>query len=413
MDAGRPAPLPRAFIIGAAIVGLVLRLAFGLLYWNGQVLTRDEVEYLSLARSLAAGHGFVYDEVVRSGSFTPFGRSPGYPAFLAVIGAGSRVFTSAPLVVKVVQSFVGAIGVWLAALIAFRLGGARAARASAVIAALYPPLIWVAAFVWSESIFWPLGLFIAWLFDRNFSQGDRVWNGLLCGLVVGLAVITRPAIILFLPLAGLYLIWTRHRYMLAGMTLGVLLVYLPWTARNYVFHGRVMVVASDGGVTFWTGNHPLAIGEGDMAANPVLKRDNLRLRAEHPGLTEEEMEHFYYAEAFGWMRAHPLRWVALELKKAFYIVVPFGPSYRLHSARYFVTSVVSYTALLGLAAVAFARRRDRLGKAGGLWLLAGSAVLVGLVFFPQERFRIPLIDPALVVLGGLGIAALMPRTSHT
>jgi len=49
----------------------------------------------------------------------------------------------------------------------------------------------------------------------------------------------------------------------------------------------------------------------------------------------------------------------------------------------------------------------------GLWLLAGSAVLVGLVFFPQERFRIPLIDPALVVLGGLGIAALMPRTSHT
>jgi len=42
-----------------------------------------------------------------------------------------------------------------------------------------------------------------------------------------------------------------------------------------------------------------------------------------------------------------------------------------------------------------------------------GADYIGLVFFPQERFRIPLIDPALVVLGGLGIAALMPRTSHT
>jgi 4-amino-4-deoxy-L-arabinose transferase-like glycosyltransferase len=412
-DDSRQAPFPRAVVVGAVLLGLALRLAFGLLYWNGQVLTRDELEYLSLARSLAAGHGFVYDDVMRSGSFTPFGRSPGYPVFLALVGAGRRVFTSAPTVVKVAQSFVGAIGVWLAALIAFRVGGARAARASAIIAAIYPPLVWVAAFVWSESIFWPLGLFIAWLFDRGVAKGDPPRGGVICGVVVGLAIITRPAIILFLPLAGGYLVWKRRLRMAGAMAIGVLLVYLPWTARNYVFHGRVMVVASDGGVTFWTGNNPLATGEGDMAANIAIKRDNARLRAAHPGLSEEEMEHFYYAEAFRWMRAHPLDWLTLEVKKAFYVVVPIGPSYTLHSARYFVASVVSYGALLVLGLVACVRRRERLGAAAGLWLLAGSAILVCLVFFPQERFRIPLIDPALVVLGGLGIAALRPRTSRT
>jgi hypothetical protein len=32
-----------------------------------------------------------------------------------------------------------------------------------------------------------------------------------------------------------------------------------------------------------------------------------------------------------------------------------------------------------------------------LALLAGSALLVCLVFFPQERFRIPVIDPTLIV----------------
>jgi hypothetical protein len=58
--------------------------------------------------------------------------------------------------------------------------------------------------------------------------------------------------------------------------------------------------------------------------------------------------------------------------------------------------------------VAVVRRRDHLGDAAGLWLLAASAILVCLVFFPQERFRIPLIDPALVVLGGLGLAAVLP-----
>lgn len=407
-DGSRHTPFPRAAVVGAVLLGLALRLAFGLFYWNGQVLTRDELEYLSLARSLAAGQGFVYDEVMRAGPFIPFGRSPGYPAFLALIGAGARVFTTAPTVVKVAQAFVGAIGVWLAARVAFRVGGARAARAAAIIAAIYPPLVWVAAFVWSEAIFWPLGLLIAWLFDRGVAAGDRVRPGLVCGLIVGAAVITRPAIILFLPLAGGYLLWKWRIRMAVGMAVGVLLVYLPWTARNYVFHGRMMVVASDGGVTFWTGNNPLAIGEGDMAANTAIKLDNARLRAEHPGLTEEEMEHFYYEEAFRWMRTHPLDWVALEIKKVFYLVVPIGPSYTIHSSRYFVASVASYGSLLILGVVALVRRRDHLGDAAGLWLLAASAVLVCLVFFPQERFRIPLIDPALVVLGGLGLAAVLP-----
>jgi hypothetical protein len=33
----------------------------------------------------------------------------------------------------------------------------------------------------------------------------------------------------------------------------------------------------------------------------------------------------------------------------------------------------------------------------GLWLLFASAVGVAIVFFPQERFRIPVIDPTLIV----------------
>jgi radical SAM protein with 4Fe4S-binding SPASM domain len=43
---------PALFLI--AVLGLALRLAFSLGYWTGQPLTRDEQEYLSLARSLAA-----------------------------------------------------------------------------------------------------------------------------------------------------------------------------------------------------------------------------------------------------------------------------------------------------------------------------------------------------------------------
>ena len=53
--------------------------------------------------------------------------------------------------------------------------------------------------------------------------------------------------------------------------------------RNVRVYGRFVLVASEGGVTFWTGNHPLARGEGDLAANPDIKAAELTFRAAHPG----------------------------------------------------------------------------------------------------------------------------------
>ena len=44
--------------------------------------------------------------------------------------------------------------------------------------------------------------------------------------------------------------------------LGALVVVTPWTLRNYHEYGRVVLVASSGGVNFWAGNHPLSPGEG-------------------------------------------------------------------------------------------------------------------------------------------------------
>ena len=80
----------RTWVLAAAAVGLCLRLGFSLVYWVDKPLTRDEREYLSLARSLAAGHGFVYDQHVLSGPDQPFGRAPGYPLFLALVAGAPR-----------------------------------------------------------------------------------------------------------------------------------------------------------------------------------------------------------------------------------------------------------------------------------------------------------------------------------
>ena len=134
-----------------------------------------------------------------------------------------------------------------------------------------------------------------------------------------------------------------------------------------------------------------------MAANPELKRAQLDLVARHPGLTIQELDTVYTREALVYIRQHPLAWAWLLVRKAFYTVVPIGPSYRLHSTRYFVTSAVSFLTVLALAVAAIPRLRQLRCPPVALWLMAASAVAVSLVFFPQERFRIPVLDPTAIV----------------
>jgi hypothetical protein len=81
--------------------------------------------------------------------------------------------------------------------------------------------------------------------------------------------------------------------------------------------------------------------------------------------------------------------------------VPVGPSYRLHAPRYFWASAVSLLLLMPAAAVGLVRA-PAAARPLALLTLAASTVLVALLFFPQERFRLPVMDPALIAAAALG-----------
>lgn len=446
----------RRWILAAAIAGVGLRAAFGLLYWVDKPLTHDEREYLALARSLTDGRGFAYDETEDIGTGQRFGRAPGYPLFLALIGAGRSVpqedvpaahrppaaggpahgappagreltrqddplaagpaptaaAAHSPARVKIAQAFVGGAAIWLVGVITWRAAGPLAGVLGAAIAAVYPPLVWTPAYVFSETLYSVLALLTAHTLqlaadDRAYGQGRR--GRLLtigAGVLAGAAILTRPAMLFFLPLAVIWLV-ARRQVMVALVFVAVTAAVLtPWTVRNVRAYDRFVLVASEGGVTFWTGNHPLARGEGDLAANPGLKQAELDFRRAHPGLTPEELEPLYYRDALRFIADDPLRWAGLIVRKAFYSVVPVGPSYTLHSTRYWLASVISYLLLLPPAVVGLWWLWHSERRPASVLLLGASAVLVGLVFFPQERFRIPVIDPVLII----GAAAAIARS---
>ena len=415
MIAGGSPGSTRGAVLLAVAVGLGFRLAFGLGYWVDQPLTHDEAEYLELAGNVAAGRGFAYDaQGVGGVPRERFGRAPVYPFFLAAAGlvtGGSLPLTA----IKIAQAAVGALTIWIIAAIATRAAGARAGVLAAWGAALYPPLVWMPAYVLSETLYSALALANVLVADRALgtprSSRSQRRTLLACGLLGGLCALTRPGHLFFLLLMGLYLL-ARWRFQAAvAFALGAILVVGPWTARNYREHGRFVLIASSGGINFWIGNHPLAIGDGDLAANPAIKRDNVRLRSEHPGLTPEELAAVYYREAVEGITADPLRWGSLVARKVFYLFVPVGPSYTLHSARYLGASLAAYGLLLPLAIGGAAVLAHRGRWPTALGLLIGSAILGGLVFFPQERYRLPVIDPAALVLAASGLALATSRRS--
>jgi 4-amino-4-deoxy-L-arabinose transferase-like glycosyltransferase len=271
-----------------------------------------------------------------------------------------------------------------------------------MIAAIYPPLVWMTVYVLSETVYSAVVISGALLLQKavdSTGTDGRGHNtlGLAAGALVGAAILIRPVALVFLPLAVLWLVATRRVVLAVAFVAAAIATVAPWTARNLRVHDRFILVASEGGVTFWTGNHPLATGEGDLAANPDLKRAEIEFRRAHPNLSGDELEPLYYRDALAFIREQPGRWAVLVARKAFFTLVPIGPSYALHSARYRIASVASYLLLLPFA-VAGARRLWRSPRRPtAIFLLAASAMLICLVFFPQERFRIPVIDPTLII----------------
>ncbi|HKW01625.1 MAG TPA: hypothetical protein VJN96_17490 [Vicinamibacterales bacterium] len=395
----------RALAIAAA-AGLLLRLAFGLGYWVQQPLTRDEQEYLSLARSLAAGGGFAYDAALLEQSRDQFDRAPGYPAFLALVGGGRNVTSEVPASVKIAQSCVGAAGVLLVGWFAGQFASQRAAAIAAWIAACHPPLVAISSRAFSEALFWPMGLAAAAVLSVSVRPATARATMLAgaAGVLAAAAALVRPAMVVFIGLAAVWLAWRRWPKRVAAFALGAVLVIAPWTVRNYLHDGRVVLIAADGGVNFWIGNHPRAVGDGDLASNHDLQIAHAEFRKAHAGLSERELEPIYYGAAFDWIRSNPGRWLVLEATKLFFLIVPAGPSYSLHSARYYAASAGPYLVLLPFAFIGFWRSTARRRWIPGLWLLGGSAVVTALVLFPHERYRIPIIDPVLIVCAASGLA---------
>ena len=142
-----------------------------------------------------------------------------------------------------------------------------------------------------------------------------------------------------------------------------------------------------------------------------LKRAELAFRAAHPGLTAEAARAALLPRgASATSRAHPGWWLGLLARKAFYTWSRSARRMRYTRPSIASASIVPYLLLLPFALAGVAARRGA-GRAARRRCSCSPArrCSSASMFFPQERFRIPVIDPTLIVCaaGAGGPAALV------
>lgn len=224
----------------AALAGGVINLLLGTDPW----LNPDSHSFEAIARSLLAGTGFVYREPMFPSLPLYAFRSPGYSAFLALglaLGGVSAVVALQGAMHGVAAALVGSI--------AGRWAGARGAWLAFAMYMAWPAAWFHAGQLMSESFFTFSMILTSWLVLRAKQHHGLRWAA-AAGVVVAIAILTRPAGLGFAAGAGLWLL-LRYPRAAAVFALSAVLAWAPWPIRNASRFHTFVPFLTGGGVAAW------------------------------------------------------------------------------------------------------------------------------------------------------------------
>jgi 4-amino-4-deoxy-L-arabinose transferase-like glycosyltransferase len=185
--------------------------------------------------------GFISPAAFDAGAHLPSAEKP--PLYPLLLALESKLGFSSFHDHRLLGVLLGMAGIVLVALVAKRIGGARLALVAAALVALDPVLWKWDSQVLSEPLYAPL-LALVLLATYAFRDQPTGRRGALLGGAIGLAALTRPEALFFVPLLiVLFAIWERRRAVrpLAAMCAVCALVLAPWVIRNWSAFDRPMM----------------------------------------------------------------------------------------------------------------------------------------------------------------------------
>ncbi len=323
---------------------------------------------------------------------------------------------------RVLQCLLGAALCVLVYELGRRILDARAGVVAGIAASLSLDLVVYSHVFDAETVLVLLVLLALYALHRTAEGAAPLWPA-LAGLTSALAIATRPAAWLFLPVFAL-LAWrlvpvAQRRGALAASLLAFALVLGAFALRAQAFSEGSAEVMSPWQVVHG-GNNPWADGyytplrlakdleEERPAAGPDFAHQIHRALGRAAGYAPREADHQWRDLSLAFARTYPQRMATLLGRKA----LALFQSYNFHDNAFaiqFSDRLAHWPLLptfwllpLGLAGLLLGLRR--------LWpfaLMVAAQIAVCLLFYTSVRFRLPILPAA-----ALGIPVLLQTRSH-
>ncbi len=382
-------------------LALILRLLF-IFSPHGNVVTPDGILYGNIATHILQGQGFIQD--VRSYFIAV---PPLYPIFLAFVYAVFGVGNS--IAVLIIQALLGALTVVFVYKTAEELFNHWAGLFAGGLFSIYSVSIYWTGFVLTETLFTFLVVVFTYVLARLLRPRSTYWTAGLLGFIWGIACLTRPHLLFFIPLLWtlLFIVQKRRGLKLAGISTVLLLITIaPWIGYLYTEYGCVIPIASHGGLALWCGNSPFVNPDryysSKLYANNALFAAQLR---EGMNLPPCEQDRFFRNAALQFIISHPSTFVHNIYRKFVLFWKPFNLHMKVSGISVLDKIIIltdRWSLILFLPGLLFSLFPKQSFKRNQtlLWLILYYSLIVSVnIIVSRGRYRLPAM-PLVAIYGG-------------
>lgn len=394
----------RRALFAIAVLAFALRLAYAAA--TGELRAPQVWETEQIATNLIEHHQFIFHythDVMTSRAYI----EPMYP----FVAAGVYLVTNHSLLAMVLlQLLIASVTVWLLGCVATLASGRIGVGiVSALLMAVHP------GFIRYSCVLHPL-VFDTFFFIAaggaviRYRQLPTLRRALAAAAIIGLGVLTRPTILLFL-LPLVWIVWQtsetlKTRFMRSAAVVAVTLaVIAPWTIRNAIVLHDFVLTRSGTGYVFWLGHNRWTTGSAlDAEGRPIIFHASPELLRRIAAADELTRDRIFTQEATDYIRRDPAAAVVRVIKRLGYFWW-FSPQWGLlYSTRVKIVYIGWWTLLLlfWILGAVQSRRFD-------VWLLSAMAFLVSCgqsVYYVEGRHRLS-IEALILPMAATGVLWLL------
>lgn len=388
MQAVRAATL--AFALALAVRVLFLAAYQGGSALRGELAPADSSHYEAVAERFLEGEWIFSDMPVRNGPLLPM-----------VVALARAVLPDPYPPLALLFAAAGAVTAAATAAAAGKVFGQRAGLLAGAGAAVYYPLVSLAAYPLSENLFLPL--LTSGIATLAAERNPRRWA--LGGALLGTACLARESGLLLLPLAAACAPRPQRARCAAAFLLAAVAVVSPWTVRNWLSYRALVPVAVGGGHQLYLAVTSPTGGTGGEWTHTV---DDHGVPPAEGRLYTVGGDRAAAAAALRELGRNPTRYLRTIPRR---VANTWRPWYaRAHQAGRALVAV-QYWAMLALAALGAWRRRETLGDYLPALSVIAAVFLTTALSLSGVRYRAP-AEPFLLGLAGAGLAALLERRRY-